>query len=1186
VYNKIVMAKKKKFKNNKKSWPKEKKPSIFALPEETRKRIWGVVVFILAIIITLSFFDLAGVAGSASMRALTFLIGKAVFIIPLILVLGGLVFFNVKYKKFFGPTILAIFILIAGIAGLIESLRPETKQGGWLGYILSWPFLGLFGGLVAKIVFGGVIVIGGLIFWYLIRGPRVKEIPRTGETLEIEKEPSLIKKIFLPKFKVKEVEPKIKETSTKLEEPILELRTKEVPAKLLAGEQYKTPPLELLETDKGKAAAGDIVTNSAIIKKTLENFGLPVEMSEINTGPTVTQYTLKPAEGIKLSKITTLSNNLSLALASHPIRIEAPIPGKSLVGIEVPNKIRCQIRLRGLIANPQFQTAASNLTIVLGKDVSGFSCYADLARMPHLLVAGATGTGKTCAADTLMFTERGMLSFEELCPLSLNSETNFKLKLATRDGIETTSKNYNNGICQFYKLSTGRGYQIEATSEHPLWVMNEDGSQGWKAASLIKKGGYVAINREPALFGNKVDLSDFRPGKIKAYHRKIFFPFEMTSQLAHFLGLLTADGGMSIERRGIHRITYTQANSQLLDLYKKSLKELFGITQFIEKGGGSNPKNKAKQIEVNSKHLKEFLSYLGMDSVKSPQKEIPRAIREAPKEIVTAYLRALFDNDGYVGKNSIEFCISSKKLVSQVHLTLLNFGIVSSLRIKKTKNYAQNEYYRLSIFGEEVRKFIQEIGFIRKEKYNKAKQFLKLSPNPNLDLIPHISSLLRRIGQKYLNRFACLTNRGWKYQSGILVPKYAFSSLRSYNSGFRAPGYQGLEKILDFYQPISQEPEYQELEKISKRNFYWDKIEKIERTSGVGYDFYVPGSDSFVGNGFVNHNTIFLNSLILSLLYRNSPDILRFILVDPKRVEFSAYQDLPHLLTPVIFDPQRTINALKWLISEMEKRFDILSGNGSRNVDTYNEKIIKEGEKPLPYIVLVIDELADLMAAKGREMEAGIVRLAQMSRAVGIHLVVATQRPSVEVITGLIKANITSRLTFQVASQVDSRTVLDMAGAEKLLGAGDLLFVSADVSKPKRIQGAYVSEKEVKKIVDYIKAQREKLLLDQEVEFFDNHLAEDLKKSLEIKESESFDGYVGDEDPLYEEAKKIIIEAKKASASFLQRRLRIGYARAARLLDILEERGVVGPGEGAKPREVFSKENDSQITNEENWHKV
>jgi len=1188
------MSKKKKLKNNKKLLPREKKLNIFTLPEEIKRWILGIVIFILAIIVTLSFFDLAGVAGSTLIKGLTFLIGKVVFIIPLIFVLGGLVFFNVKYNKFFAPTILAIFILIAGIAGFIESLNPETKQGGWLGYVLSWPFLSLFGALVARIVFGGMIMIGGLIFWYLIRGPKVKEIPKIKETLEIEKTPSLIKKIFLPKFKIKKVEPEIKEMSAKLEEPILELKTKEVPAKLLTEEQYKTPPLELLETDKGKPAAGDTISNCAIIKKTLENFGVQVEMSEINVGPTVTQYTLKPAEGIKLSKITTLSNNLSLALASHPIRIEAPIPGKSLVGIEVPNKIRCQIRLRDLIANHQFQTAASNLTVVLGRDVSGISCYADLARMPHFLVAGATGTGKTCAADTLMFTERGMLSFEELCPLPLNSETDFKLKLVTRDGIETTSKNYNNGICQFYKLSTSRGYQIEATPEHPLWVMNEDGSQGWKSASLIKKGDYVAISRGPGLFGNRTDISDFKPSEIKAYHRKISFPKRMTPQLAEFLGLLTADGGLSIEKGGTHRVVYTQANHYLLALYKKSLKELFGITQFIEKRSGSNPKNRAFDIVIGSKHLKEFLAYLGMDSCRSPQKEMPRAIREAPKEIVIAYSRALFDNDGYVEKDSVELCISSKKLVSQVHLMLLNFGIVSSLRIKKVKNYADNEYYRLSIFGEEARKFIQEIGFIRKEKYNKAKQFLKLSPNPNVDLIPHISSLLRRMGQKYLNRFAQLTNRGWKYQSGILVPKYAFSSLRAYNSGFRMPGYQALEKILEFYQPISQGPEYQELEKISKRNFYWDKIEKIDRTSGIGYDFCVPGSDSFIGNGFVNHNTIFLNSLILSLLYRNSPDILRFILVDPKRVEFSAYKDLPHLLTPVIFDPQRTINALRWLISEMEKRFNILSGNGSRNIDGYNEKIIKEGEKPLPYIVLIIDELADLMAAKGREMEAGIVRLAQMARAVGIHLVVATQRPSVEVITGLIKANITSRLTFQVASQVDSRTVLDMAGAEKLLGAGDLLFVSADISKPKRIQGPYISEKEVKRVVDYIKAQREKLLLDQEVKFSDNHLAEDLEKSLEVKGGEigGFEDYIGDEDSLYEEAKKIVIEAKKASASFLQRRLRIGYARAARLLDILEGEGVVGPGEGAKPREVYfggiqnseiKMENDDS---DKEWHKV
>jgi len=318
--------------------------------------------------------------------------------------------------------------------------------------------------------------------------------------------------------------------------------------------------------------------------------------------------------------------------------------------------------------------------------------------------------------------------------------------------------------------------------------------------------------------------------------------------------------------------------------------------------------------------------------------------------------------------------------------------------------------------------------------------------------------------------------------------------------------------------------------------------------------------------------TIFLNSLILTLLYQNSPDLLRFILIDPKRVEFSTYKDFPHLLAPVIFDANKAVNALRWLISEMERRFEVLSVNGSRNIISYNVKALKSEDSPLPYIVLIVDELADLMASKGRDVEAGIVRLAQMARAVGIHLVLATQRPSVEVITGLIKANITSRVTFQVASQVDSRTVLDMAGAEKLIGLGDMLFISAESGKPKRIQASYVGEKEVRRVVDYVKKQGVHLEQERGEEgASENHLAEDLEKSLEVPNS-SFDEGIessGGDDPLYEEAKRVVFEAKKASASLLQRRLRIGYARAARLLDILEEKGIIGPGEGAKPREVF-----------------
>ncbi len=702
---------------------KEKKPLRIYLPEEAKRYIFGIIIILLAIILALSFFEKAGIAGKAIFSTLNYLIGKSLFLLPLVLVLGSLVFFFSRYEKFLGGVFLAIILLILGVSAILECFSPAQKQGGYLGYFISLLFLKLFGNLVTEIIFAFMIICGGLIFGYLLKQPAAREEP------QLEKEPTFFRKVFAPKFKVKEVTPEIKEVPVKAPAP--ELKLKELPplaAKAL-GAEYPIPPIDLLEEEKGAPLAGDVRTNSTIIKKTLENFDIPVEMSEINIGPTVTQYTLKPADGIKLSKITTLSNDLALVLASHPIRIEAPIPGKSLVGIEVPNRLRTRVRLRNLIASPQFQNAPSNLTFALGRDVSGNPMYADLAKMPHLLVAGSTGTGKT----------------------------------------------------------------------------------------------------------------------------------------------------------------------------------------------------------------------------------------------------------------------------------------------------------------------------------------------------------------------------------------------------------------------------------------------------------------------------IFLNSLIISLLYRNSPAILRFILVDPKRVEFPVYNELPHLLCPVILEPQRTVNALKWLILEMDKRFDLLSEAKARDIASYNEIASRNQEGPMPYIVLVIDELADLMAARGKEVEAGIVRLAQMARAVGIHLVVATQRPSVEVITGLIKANITSRVTFQVASQVDSRTVLDMAGAEKLLGLGDLLFVSAEISKPVRIQGVYVSEKEVKKVVNYIRSKAtagkppapyETGKIEEEI--FKNALSEDLAKGLEAPETEIESNYLG-EDPLYEEAKRLVIEAKKASASFLQRRLRIGYARAARLLDILEERGVVGPADGAKPREVYFKTDEE---GEKNWQKI
>ena len=708
---------KKKDKKNKKKVRKKNMPRACLLPQIVWSKIFALFLWILASIFLLSFFKAAGVGGDYLLRAFIFLIGKVVYSLPLILALIGFFVFKSRHRQYFLTSCLGFLFLILGTTGILAVIGGDQRMGGMLGFLLTWPFIRLFGFWISQFVFLAVVAAGIIVFWHLFwkkseketqkkleyAPPGIKEKEETKEDKRIN-----IKKPFFSKIKIKKNRQKIDKTLPELG-AVIQKKKEEG--------QKRVPfyPLSLLECDKEKPNSGDINKNSIIIKNTLENFEIPVEMKGVNIGPTVTQYTLKPAEGIRLSKITALNNDLALALANHPIRIEAPIPGRSLVGIEIPNKFRAQVHLRNLLEKSEFQGADARLLFVLGRDVAGSAIFADLSRMPHLLVAGSTGSGKT----------------------------------------------------------------------------------------------------------------------------------------------------------------------------------------------------------------------------------------------------------------------------------------------------------------------------------------------------------------------------------------------------------------------------------------------------------------------------IFLNSLILSLLQKNTPETLRFILIDPKRVEFSLYQELVYLLGSVIFEPNRAIFVIRWLIDEMEKRFRILSSAGVRNIANYNQRATGRKEEIMPYIVLIIDELADLMAAKGREVEAGIVRLAQLSRAVGIHLVLATQRPSVEVLTGLIKANITSRITFQVATQVDSRTVLDMAGAEKLLGYGDMLFLSAQTPRPKRIQAPFVSGKEVKKIITWQQKHPNYLTKN----FLNFSLSE--KISQEIEEAGttarqfSSDGQIK-EDVLCEEAKKVVIEARKASASLLQRRLRIGYARAARLLDILEARGVVGPANGAKPRAVYGARTEQE----------
>lgn len=316
--------------------------------------------------------------------------------------------------------------------------------------------------------------------------------------------------------------------------------------------------------------------------------------------------------------------------------------------------------------------------------------------------------------------------------------------------------------------------------------------------------------------------------------------------------------------------------------------------------------------------------------------------------------------------------------------------------------------------------------------------------------------------------------------------------------------------------------------------------------------------------------SVCMNTIITSFLLRCSCDDVKLLLIDPKKVEFTPYHKIPHLLGPVISDPTKANNALKIVVNIMDERYDLFSQVGVRNISVYNQKVKSQndkenGLKPLPYIVVIIDELADLMAVAGKEVELSIQRITQLARAAGIHLIVATQRPSTDVITGIIKANIPSRIAFNVSSSIDSRTIIDQSGAERLLGNGDMLYYPTGEPSPIRLQGVYVTDEEVNRICEYVNAQRTPIYDDAfiRLEGVDNNENTAVMSACD--------------DPLYEEIKDYVVEVQKASASLLQRRFGIGYNRAARMIDVLEDKGIIGPQQGSKPREVYlKKENENK----------
>jgi len=716
------------------------------LKAETLQAVFAIVFLVAAILTSLARFDKAGWVGSVFYHYAGKLFGVGYFLLPLICIILSVSFLRGIRQRFtVWKLVGGLLFLLSGL-GLVDLLF--NKEGGIIGHYVSGPLVSLVDVYASAAILFALVAISLLItfeagvpfdklaFWR--KEDEKKEKRKDEEDSNVDEMVEEAEKKLDDKKDKEEAEPvlpqpkKIEKKKEDEEEDFpMEMNTRSM-------KPFTPPPLSLLEKDSGRPETGDIKANANIIKRTLQNFGISVEMDEISIGPSVTRYALKPAEGVKLSRITGLNNDLSLALAAHPIRIEAPIPGKSLVGIEIPNTSKTTVGLATILGADEFQRSEKPLLISLGKSITGASHFANLAKAPHMLVAGTTGSGKS----------------------------------------------------------------------------------------------------------------------------------------------------------------------------------------------------------------------------------------------------------------------------------------------------------------------------------------------------------------------------------------------------------------------------------------------------------------------------VMMHAVITSLLYRNSPEDLKFIMIDPKRVELTLYNKIPHLLTPVITDAKKAILALKWAGKEMSRRYDLLEKSSARDIESYHKNVLDpaiekaiakvKGQKAkgkdedaildeekfpetMPYIIVVIDELADIMQAYPRELESAIVRLAQMSRAVGIHLVLSTQRPSVNVITGLIKANIPTRVALQVASQIDSRTILDQPGAEKLLGAGDMLYLGAEMSKPVRLQSAYISENEVKKVAKYLSdAYKDEIMSEINLSGPQSEPGQDAIFSANLDE-ESLE-----EDDMYEDARATVVAAGKASTSYLQRRLGVGYSRAAKLMDMLEERGVIGAANGSKPREVIGAATDGE----------
>ncbi len=904
----------------------------------------------------------------------------------------------------------------------------------------------------------------------------------------------------------------------------------------------------------------DTSTLAKTIQDTLRSFRVEAEVKQedISIGPTVIRFGIRPtgkmemkpdAQGklvpvrdaggnivyearTRVSRIMALQNDLALVLEAKTIRMEAPVPGRPYVGVEIPNKNSRLVTLREVLESKEYHAAKakSKLAIALGKDVAGAVRVSDLARMPHLLIAGATGSGKCLAYNEPVFLADGrVVKAQEL--IGQSAQVIGVIDTQTMQQISVPATFTENGVQDVFEIKLDNGIILRRTGEHPLWAacLNEDQHVG-------RQPNGKAMRRTRTINPGWVQAKDLRVCGNRPHFdgHVILCPLTIQQQGTALrsdadvilCAALLAEGSLNQYDSLTYMRTprFTNADPLMVELVAGAVKEYdcrlvlstskskgpidYYISKTTRKGRGTgNP-------------VARLVHEWEIDCL-ATQKGIPAWVFQLPDEQIALFLRVFFDCDGWFDATpgrtpGVNVSLANPTLIRQIGQLALRLGITGTYR------YRDNGHAG-------VWSWSSGMVDVWKERVGSTVKAEKLA------------CAVRELATNREN--AATEWNAWRRARPLSDQKFADCP-------------QGYE---------------------------WRKIVSIRRITAPTVNIEVHSENhAFVGYA-VEHNSVCINTIIASILTQASPDDVRLLLVDPKMVELNMYTGIPHLLFPVVTEVERVVPLLKNAISEMEKRYRLFSQLGVRNLDGYRklraEKIARGDNtlKSLPAIVVIIDELADLMMAAPEEVEGMICRLAQLARATGIHLVVATQRPSVDVITGLIKANIPTRISFMVSSAVDSRTIIDMGGAERLLGRGDMLYLPADAGRPERIQGSFLADEEAEKLVAYWRLQSVEQMkaMNSGTKLDATAIPQPIEPGWEIKEHISDDFEL--EDDLLERAEEVVREYERASISLLQRRLRIGYSRAARLIDLLEQRGIIGQFEsGGRSREVLDTGNGSE----------